>query len=147
MQSQHNSTRVQAPEISYQVEDASSNPTEHHDRTSSTPKGRDALDGRNEKVALLKCRKNIKISTMNVRTIRTKSKQHELSTHATIQGIEVIGIVDHKICHEEEDLEYHQLDNHTLITSSAWRNSGNSPVGVVGIMVNRKIESAFISVK
>ena len=79
-------------------------------------------------------------------TIRLKSNQYELVNNATKHGIEIIGIVDHKICHEDE-LEYHQFEKHTLVTTSAWRNASNSPVGGVGILVNKSVESALGSVR
>ena len=148
MQVQQNSTRVKAPAtIDCPVVEASSDTTEHSDGVSLNPaNGRDTPDGRNEKTSLLKCKKSIKISTMNVRTIRQKSRQIELVNNATKHNIEVIGIVDHKICHEDK-IEYHQYDKYTLITTSAWRNASNSPVGGVGILVNKSVESALGSVQ
>ena len=147
MQVQQNSTRVKAPDNDCPVVAASSDSTEHNDDASLNPSnGRDASEGRSEKTSLLKCKKSIKIATMNVRTIRLKSNQYELVNNATKHGIEIIGIVDHKICHEDE-LEYHQFEKHTLVTTSAWRNASNSPVGGVGILVNKSVESALGSVQ
>ena len=106
---------------------------------SLTPIVRDALDSRNEKATQLKCRKYMEILTMKVRIIRTKSKQQELPAQVTKQRIEVIGLVDHKICHEE-GLECHHLDHHTLMTTPAWRNSSTSPVGRVSMVEKVHLE-------
>ena len=140
MQTQQKSTGVKAPDSICQVTDASSNRTELYDSVVSlTPIVRDALDSRNEKATQLKCRKYMEILTMKVRIIRTKSKQQELPAQVTKQRIEVIGLVDHKICHEE-GLECHHLDHHTLMTTPAWRNSSTSPVGRVSMMVKVLLE-------
>ena len=147
MQVQQNSTRVKAPETNdCQVVETSSD-KEHNDDVSLNPSnGRGTPDNRSEKTSLLKCKKSIKISTMNVRTISQKSHQIELVNNATKHNIEVIGIVDHKICHEDK-IEYHQYDKYTLITSSAWRNTSNAPVGGIGILVSKSVESALGSVQ
>ena len=54
---------------------------------------------------LLKCRKIINISVMNAiafyRTIRLKSKNEELTNNMSMNKINILGIVDHKINHAD----------------------------------------------
>ena len=62
--------------------------------------------------------KAIKIATFNTRTIRENWRVEELEHHAGKQGIEIIGIQEHRIVHEDS-IRYKQLDKYHLITSSA----------------------------
>jgi len=76
---------------------------------------------------------------MNVHTLRQKSKRLELINSMSRHSISILAIIDHKICHEDE-INYEQLDRHTLITSSAWRNANNASAGGVGIIVYRNAD-------
>ena len=103
MQVQPNNTRVQVPESVSHVADAGSVDSELDGSTFLNPIGRNVLDSRCEKVTLLKSRKNTKIAIMNVRTIRQESQRTELASNSSKQNIEILGVVEHKICHENED--------------------------------------------
>lgn len=63
-------------------------------------------------------------------------------------GIDILGLFDHKITHEE-DIKYQQIDQHLIITSSAWRNSRNAAVGGVGgvgLIISKKTEDTLSEV-
>ena len=90
--------------------------------------------------------KAIKIATFNTRTIRENWRVEELEHHAGKQGIEIVGIQEHRIVHEDS-IRYKQLDKYHLITSSAWRNSAQAAVGGVGVLISKKAEKALSSVK
>ena len=51
-----------------------------HDDLSSKPSGRDRPENRGNRSYLLKCRKKLTISTMNVRTIRETRKRLEITS-------------------------------------------------------------------
>lgn len=71
----------------------------------------------------------------------------ELANNVFKQFIEIIGILDHKICHKNEnELEYHQFHKYTLITSSALRNLNNETPGGVGILVSKTVENALTDI-
>ena len=55
---------------------------------------------------------------MNVRTIRMEDRKNELIYNASKKGINILGIVDHEICHDDT-IKYERIDKHTLITTSA----------------------------
>ena len=141
-----NSSRVQAPAISPHA-NASRSQARPNDGESPNPNRRDPLESRSvcgkqtkqNNSKFLKCKKCTNISTMNVRTLRQKSKRLELINSMSRHSISILAIIDHKICHEDE-INYEQLDRHTLITSSAWRNANNASAGGVGIIVNRNAE-------
>ena len=125
-----NSTRVKAPNI--QALDFHSHTTVDgriNDAISLNPSGRDIADrNRNKgKLKLLNFKKDFTISVMNVRTIRKKSKQEEIISHFNKYKIDILGIIDHKIAHDDP-VEYREKDNSTLITTSATRNENNAPV-------------------
>ena len=141
-----NSSRVQAPAISPHA-NASRSQARPNDGESPNPNRRDPLESRSvcgkqtkqNNSKFLKCKKCTNISTMNVRTLRQESKRLELINSMSRHSISILAIIDHKICHEDE-INYEQLDRHTLITSSAWRNANNASAGGVGIIVNRNAE-------
>ena len=57
-----------------------------------------------------------------------------------------LGIIDHKIVHEE-NVMIQKLDRCTLITTSAWRNNCNAAVGGVGILVSNQVENLIAEIK
>ena len=59
----------------------------------------------------------------------------------------ILGIVDHKIVHEEETVMVKQLDKCTLITTSAWRLSNNAACGGVGVLLNKAAEQCLAEIK
>ena len=150
MTSTTNSSRVKAPAYNttqLPTVDVDQNKIEN-DGISPNPKERDILDNKymRAKNKLLKCRKILNISIMNVRTIRLKSKKEELANNMKMNNINILGIVDHKINHTDKII-YENIGNLTLITSSAWRNSNSASVGGIGIMVDRSSENVITEIK
>ena len=47
----------------------------------------------------------------------------------------ILGVVDHKIVHDDDEIVYRNLNKCSLITTSAWRNSNNAASGSVGILI------------
>ena len=142
-----NSTRVRAPNI--QALDFHSHTTVRiNDAISLNPSGRDIADrNRNKgKLKLLNFKKDFTISLMNVRTIRKKSKQEELISHFNKYKIDILGITDHKIVHDDP-VEYHEKENSTLITTSATRNANNTPIGGIGLLLNRTSSASLAEIK
>ena len=95
---------------------------------------------------LMSCKHETLVATHNVRTIRSKHKREELANAFNLNNINILGIVDHKIVHNDDTILTEELNNCTLITSSAWRNANNSASGGVGLLVNKLTEKALISV-
>ena len=65
-----------------------------------------------------------------------KSKEDELLIQVNNYKIDILGIVDHKIIHDDPK-KYHEKDNSTLITTSATRSANNTPIGGIGFLLNR----------
>ena len=61
------------------------------------------------------------------------------------KGISILGIVDHKIVHEDP-VTFQQFDEATMITSSAWHNTSNASVGGVGLMLSKQATQALSEV-
>ena len=144
-----NSTRVKAPNI--QALDFRSHTTVDgriNDAISLIPSGRDIADrNRNKgKLKLLNFKKDFTKSVMNVRTIRKKSKQEELISHFNKYKIDVLGIIDHKIVHDDP-IEYYEKDNLTLITTPATRNANNTPIGGIGLLLKRTSPASLAQIK
>ena len=79
---------------------------------------------------------------MNVRRLKNESKQLELTTNMRNQGTDILGLVDHKITHED-NVKIQQVYQHVIITSSARRNNANAAVGGVGIIVSKNDEDTL----
>ena len=94
---------------------------------------------------ILRPKKTTKLSTFNIRTAREDWRLHELTCHIEKQGISIVGIQEHRRIHEDE-LLYKHIDNHLLITSSAWRNSAQASQGGVGIILNKAAEQVLCDV-
>ena len=89
----------------------------------SKPKGRGKPDdGVWKGKALMKCKKTVIVSTMNVRTIRESRNREELSSNLSKLKIDILGIQEHRIVHEEP-VRYESVHGNTLVTTSATRNA------------------------
>ena len=150
METKPRSTRVKAPTRIIPDVDATSKPRSNDNLLLNPDNGRskfDSKDGAGKK-KLTSYKKGTNISTYNTRTIRLESKRLELAKNFTSNGVDVLGIVDHKIVHDEEDeeIKIQEFDCCTLITSSAWRNTAQAACGGVGIMVNKDAEGTLSDV-
>ena len=120
-----------------------------YDDVSLNPQGRETSDSSNRRDKLLSCRQYMNIATMNVRTIKSDSKKQELAYNCDRYKIEILGIVDHKLVHGENEaqINYQPCENYTLVTSSAWRNANNAASGGVGLLLSKKAENALREIK
>ena len=151
------STRVQAPTTNLSAVEACSDEIGNNEDVFLNPDGRNTLDsnnkaGKNEKSKnqrnkLINCKAETKISFQNVRTLKQKEKRIELANLVTSKGINFLGIADHKLVHTDDGYQTEQLQNCTMITTSAWRNNNNAACGGVGFMLSNKIESALADVE
>ena len=84
---------------------------------------------------LLKCKQTIQIMTFNFRTLNRIGQLPELNASALEHKIDIICIQEHRYTHTE-DIKYHDSGNGwTPATVSAWKNSVNSTVGGVGMLI------------
>ena len=145
------STRVQAPAS----QDLSSLHVsqETHDGPSLNPSGQDIPDrsvARSTPDNILKCKKPSVYSTLNVRTLKhskCKSRFHELTSTAKHCKIDIMSIQEHRIYHPDSDLEYLKQDGYQLITASATKNSVNSTIGGVGLLLSSRAQSNILSIE
>ena len=73
------------------------------------------------------------------------NQREELARNFQDKGICILGIVDHKIVHEDP-VTFQQFDEATMIMSSAWRNTSNAAVGGVGLMLSKQATQALSEV-
>ena len=148
METKDRSTRVKAP--TYSTSDVAAKSGDSTSRVNDdmfpNPKGRSKSDGRNRRdKKLLHCRREICMATMNVRSIRLQNQREELARNFQDNGICILGIVYHKIVHEDP-VTFQQFDEATMITSSAWCNTSNAAVGGVGLMLRKHATQALSKV-
>ena len=60
------------------------------------------------------------IASLNARTLRTENKRNELLHCFDSQSITILGVIYHKIVHNEsdDDIVYNQVNSSLFITSS-----------------------------
>ena len=96
---------------------------------------------------LLKCKQTIQIATFNVRTLSRISQLPELTASAVEHKIDIIWIQEHRYMHTK-DIKYHDTGNGwTLATVSAWKNSINATVGVVGMLIGPRALKTLDSIE
>jgi|TARA_B110001454_G_scaffold215734_1_gene237708 exonuclease III len=142
------STRVQAP--ANQDPDPFPVSQEIHDGGSGTPPGTvppDRTGSRSINHNILKCKKPSTYSTFNVRTLNNTSKLHELVTTAKKCQIDIISIQEHRFYHPKADLDYLSHDNYQLVTASATKNSINSTIGGVGLLLSPRALNNLLKIE
>ena len=94
---------------------------------------------------LLKCKQTIQIAIFNVRTFNRIGQLPELTASALEHKIDIICI--HKYT-DSEHIKYHETGNgRTLATVSAWKNSVNATVGVVGMLIGPRALKTLNSIE
>jgi len=97
-------------------------------------------DGR--RLKFLSCKNRVFISTFNTRTLNPSARLNELVLSAMNQQIDIIAIQEHRIFHPDVDLKFDKIEGYHLITASCSKNSSNSSVGGVGLLLsNRAMEN------
>ena len=85
--------------------------------------------------------------TFNVRTLNRIGQLPELIASAVEHKIDIICIQEHRYTHTE-DIKYHKTGNGwSLVTVSAWKNSVNSAVGGVGLIIGPRALKTLNSIE
>ena len=96
---------------------------------------------------LLKCKQTIQIATFNIRTLNRIGQLLELTASAVEHKIDIICILEHRYTHNE-DIKYHDTGNGWMLaTVSAWKNSVNTTVGGVGILIGSRALKSLNSIE
>ena len=96
---------------------------------------------------LLKCKQTLQIATFNVRTLNRIVQLPELIASAVEHKIDIICIQEHRYTHTE-DIKYHETGNGwSLVTVSAWKNSVNSALGGVGLLIGPRALKTLNSIE
>ena len=98
------------------------------------------------KSKLLSCKRLLNISSLNVRSLKGPGKIPELANLFLSHQCDILGIVDHKLVHEDE-VSITNLGSCTLITTSAWRTASNAALGGVGILIKNSHEKLISDLK
>ena len=139
------STRVKAP-TRILPGSKSVSQADIHDVATSKPLGRVVIERGGARENLLRCKKTVLISTLNTRTIRSIHLQEELCGLAKLYNQDIIGIQEHRIVHQDEEVRYQDLfDGYQLVSSFAWRNNAGISNGGVGILLSPKAKKSLLS--
>ena len=96
--------------------------------------------------ALLRCRKQFLIGTLNVNTLRNENRAAELDKCRKAVDIEILGIQEHRLIHTDP-IEFKRLGSSCLVTSSGWRNEAQASQGGVGLLLGQKARKALLKVR
>ena len=94
---------------------------------------------------ILKPRRFTRVATLNVRTAREDWRLNELIHQMDSFNISIVAIQEHRRVHSDE-LLYQHMDNHLIVTASAWRNIAQASTGGVGIVMNSAAEKVLCDV-
>ena len=87
------------------------------------------------------------IGTYNIRTAREGYKRLELVTQFLESGMEILGIQEHRIVHQEPIRIEKFKKGVTLVTVSAWRNGAGAATGGVGFLLTSRAFGAISLIK
>ena len=145
MMAQLYNTRVRVPKVT--SSGLGTDSSESHDILPSKTNGRGRPDdGARKGIPLLRCRKTAILPIMNVRTIREQRNREELSINSSERNIDILGVHEHRIVHEEP-VRYEKVLGNTLITTSAIRSTAGSAIGGVGMLLNSRAYDSLASVR
>ena len=84
----------------------------------------------------LRCKSTIQIAKFNVRTLNRMGQLLKIRASAIDHNIDIICIQENRYIHSE-DLTYHDTGHGwTFISASAWKNSVNTTIGGVGMLID-----------
>ena len=94
----------------------------------------------------MKAKRDIRIATFNVRTIKKESKFAELIVSAIAKNHDIICLQEHRLIHEGVDTNERSLGDWRLIICSAWTNNVNAATGGIGKLLNKLSYNALANV-
>ena len=99
-------------------------------------------DTGNEK--LLKAKRCVNISTLNVRSLRGNHKVYELIAAAEKYEIDIICVQEHRYYHPDIPVKIHTFEKGwTFLTSSGVKNDSEATIGGVGILLSPSAAKSF----
>ena len=93
----------------------------------------------------MKPKRYTRVTTLNVRTSHEDWRLNELIHQMDSYNISIVAIQEHRRVHSDE-LLYKHMDNHLIVTASAWRNTAQAATGGVGIVLNSAAEKVLCDV-
>ena len=97
---------------------------------------------------LLECKRTINLSTFSVHTLQSIKQMSEVIATAVTYHTDVIKVQEHRFYHEDIDLKYHELGNGwTFISASALKNTGNTTIGGVGMLLSPHATKSLNSIE
>ena len=99
--------------------------------------GNQAGDDKSATRRLLGCKIDTLVSTFNIRSLNFNERIGGLTALAEGKRISVVCLRDHRKFHDSGDVQYTDVGKGWILaTYACWRNSVNSCVGVVGMLLN-----------
>ena len=99
------------------------------------------------KARFILCAKQTVAATFNTRTLGIKGRLEELAECVKAQSLDILAIQEHHFHYPIDILQYQNVDQLQLVTSSAVKNTSNASVGSVGLLLLPKASNNRISVQ
>ena len=96
---------------------------------------------------VVSCRKDALVGSYNIRTAREGFKRIELVSQFLMSGMEILGIQEHRIVHQEPIKIEKFKEGVSLVTVSAWRNGAGAATGGVGFLLSSRAYNAISLIK
>ena len=74
--------------------------------------------------------------------MRDAHKRIELAHNFEEYGIDILGIQEHRIVHEDI-LKYEDIQGNTLVTTSAWRNYQGAATRGIGLLLSKRAQKSL----
>ena len=118
------------------------------EKSTTEPTSTSIKSNKNSNSRLLKCKQPIMISSLNVRSLSSATQMGELVAAAEEHRHEIICLQEHRKYHEDIPVNYHDAGKKwTLVTASAWKNSTNTTIGGVGMLLSPKAMDALSNIE
>ena len=99
------------------------------------------------KATLLKGKKDVRIATFNIQTLRKEGKIPEVIASAEATQQDVICLQEHRYIHEDLTTKEHSFGNWRLVICSAWKNQVNAATEGTAMLFNQQAYNALASVE
>ena len=99
------------------------------------------------KQKLLKCKRTIQIETFNFRTLKRIGQISEQTPSAIDHNIDIICIQEHGYIHSKHNKYPITGNGWTLLSPSAWKNSANTTIEGVGILIGSRVLKSLNSIE
>ena len=96
---------------------------------------------------LMKGKRYVSVSTINVQTLQKSYKIPELINSAIVSKHDIVCVQEHRYYHPEVEIKEHDHSGWKLLTASAWKNTVNATIGGVGLFIRSSAYQSLLNIE